>query len=180
MNFRGKFTGLKLISKDECEITADGVTIQGQYTQQDNALRVVIPTLEAKRVIYFTCNDKGLEDANGVTYFSSDNYIVQMRMLEEQADQHGEQVRKEKAMINDGRSIGSAAQQYFLESGKTVVAFDIDSEGAMSGPLAAYVNRVTKGTQVIAGQIDSNNGTFSLRSPDGKVYKFSSGGERLQ
>jgi len=40
--------GLKLISKDECEITADGVTIQGQYTQQDNALGLLYPHWKRK------------------------------------------------------------------------------------------------------------------------------------
>ena len=50
-----------------------------------------------------------------------------------------------KAIVNDGRQIGSAAQQYFMDKGLTIVDFTVDpTTGAVGGPLVAYVRTVGK------------------------------------
>ena len=80
-----------------------------------------------------------------------------------------EKVREEsvrKAMVNDARQIGAAAQQVMLETGEGNLSFEIDAEtGAVSGPLGSLVTRVTRGTIQVDGVIDSPEDTFSLRNP---------------
>jgi len=70
-----------------------------------------------------------------------------------------------KAMQNDARQIGSAAQQVMLENGGKPVAFHIDpNTGVISGPLSAYVHQVSKGMVEVDGSIDSADDTFSLKN----------------
>ncbi|MGB0257928.1 MAG: type II secretion system protein, partial [Coraliomargarita sp.] len=67
----------------------------------------------------------------------------------------------DKGLINDGRQLGQAAQQYYLENGVTVVTAAVATDtGIVSGPLTDYVEKVTpKTTLAGAFQVDA---TFSL------------------
>ncbi len=57
----------------------------------------------------------------------------------------------ERTVINDGRQLGSAAQQYMMEHGTTSVTFNID-DGAIEGPLSAWVTTASTGVTVAAEQ----------------------------
>ncbi len=60
----------------------------------------------------------------------------------------------EKGLVNDGRQIGQAAQQYFLENGVTTVAFSVDSDtGIITSPLTDYVEQITPKT-VFSGDVE--------------------------
>jgi type IV pilus assembly protein PilA len=66
-----------------------------------------------------------------------------------------------KTVVNDGRLIGSAAQQYFMEYGTTeVYAYDIIGEGL-------YVESLSKGVSIDSG-LDplSDGGDFTLKHPN--------------
>lgn len=72
----------------------------------------------------------------------------------------------QKAMMNDARQIATAAQQVMLEKGEAPVTFHIDPQtGAVSGPLSAYVSRITKGTGEVDGVIENRQDGFSLQNP---------------
>lgn len=68
-----------------------------------------------------------------------------------------------KAMENDARQIAAAAQQYILENAG-VISVEISavtSTGAITGVLAPYVARISKGTSV--GQyVQSNADAFTM------------------
>ena len=71
----------------------------------------------------------------------------------------------QKTVFNDARQLGSAAQQYFMENGQNEVDVTLTATtGAVTGPLAEYVSKVSKNmtfTGETAGKIASGE-TFSL------------------
>jgi type II secretory pathway pseudopilin PulG len=72
----------------------------------------------------------------------------------------------QKAMQNDARQIGSAAQQYMIDKGVTTVSFDIDpATGRVTGPLSEYSIKITPGTRAVDGVIANPEDTFSLQNP---------------
>ncbi|PTY07131.1 hypothetical protein DB347_07410 [Opitutaceae bacterium EW11] len=89
-----------------------------------------------------------------------------------------------KAMQNDARQIGAAAQQVMLEKGTTRVVFTIDPQtGAVSGPISQYVTKVSRGTVAVDGTIENETDTFSLKNPQchqGQVLTFDAEGKRVQ
>jgi len=60
-----------------------------------------------------------------------------------------------KTIVNDGRQIGSAAQQYFMEEGVTSVSFDVTTKGLVSGPLSKWVSAVSRRLTVADGTINT-------------------------
>lgn len=72
----------------------------------------------------------------------------------------------EKTVVNDGKLLGSAAQQYMMENGTTEVTFNIDADGFIEGPLSAWISKASSGVVngVAADQtIDGNDvGTLSF------------------
>jgi len=86
-----------------------------------------------------------------------------------------------RTMYNDARQIGSAAQQYMLETNSKSVTVVVDpATGKISGPLALYAKQITPGTRVIDGVVEQENGSFSLQNPrayGGAVKIFTSEGE---
>lgn len=76
----------------------------------------------------------------------------------------------EKTMANDARQIAAAAQQILLEKPAEPIVFHIDPDtGIVTGPLAAYVKQVTRGTREVDGVIENEHDSFSLQNPH--VYK---------
>ena len=71
----------------------------------------------------------------------------------------------QKTVFNDARQLGSAAQQYFMENGQNEVDVTLTaSTGAVGGPLAEYVSKVSKNMTFVGetpGQIVAGE-TFSL------------------
>lgn len=58
----------------------------------------------------------------------------------------------EKTIVNDGRQIGSAAQQYFMEEGLSTVTVGFTAgTGAVTGPLSAYVTSISPKITAIDG-----------------------------
>jgi len=86
----------------------------------------------------------------------------------------------QKAMQNDARQIGTAAQQYMIEKGVTTVSFQIDSPtGRVTGPLSEFGVKVTPGTRAVDGVIANPEDTFSLQNPRcqvGRVFTFDAEG----
>lgn len=76
----------------------------------------------------------------------------------------------EKTVLNDGRQIGAAAQQYFMENGVTQAAVAVDTAtGEVTGDLTEYVKQISKNMTFAApgGLIDADDTTaaFSLTLP---------------
>jgi type II secretory pathway pseudopilin PulG len=89
----------------------------------------------------------------------------------------------EKAMQNDARQIGAAAQMFFLEHEDTQkVSFGIDPKtGAISGPLNAYVSRISVGTTAPDNVFDGRNDSFMLQNQhvnNGQPVIFDAEGRR--
>ncbi len=85
-------------------------------------------------------------------------------------------------VINDGRQIGSAAQQYFLTTGKEVASFEYDPvTGKIKGDLAPWLGTIGKGYTVHDNIIESGNTeAFSFSHPDafgGKPVVFTDEGK---
>jgi prepilin-type N-terminal cleavage/methylation domain-containing protein len=51
----------------------------------------------------------------------------------------------QKQVLNDGRLIGQAAQQYMMEYGVAEVAFSIDADGQLRGPLSEWIRKLSPG-----------------------------------
>ena len=70
-----------------------------------------------------------------------------------------------KMMLNDARQIGTAAQQYFMESGASQVTFDYTaSTGAISGQLTSWVTQLRKGYTISDPIIEASPpSSFSLQ-----------------
>ena len=69
------------------------------------------------------------------------------------------------ALLNDGRQIGSAAQQYMSESNATSVTFTFTaSSGVTQDPLWRYLKQISTGYTTSSITITSD-GTFSLQHP---------------
>ncbi len=66
----------------------------------------------------------------------------------------------EKTVVNDGRQLGSAAQQYMMEYGTTTVTFNI-TDGDIDGALADWVESASSGV-TSAEQTIQAGGTFYL------------------
>jgi type IV pilus assembly protein PilA len=94
-----------------------------------------------------------------------------------------------KAMLNDARQIGSAAQQYFMETGETTVTFGITTAtGNLTGPLTEWVKQIGANTTTTSAtattdtiESDPSTGSFSLRKGQaygGAVQNFDAEGKR--
>jgi len=71
----------------------------------------------------------------------------------------------ERAMMNDARQIGAAAQQYFMENNVESVPFAYDrTTGTVSGPLAMYVKKIGKGYTVTPIRLYTDK-DFQLANP---------------
>jgi len=92
-----------------------------------------------------------------------------------------------KSMENDARQLASAAQQYILENpGVSTVAISVTTTtGEISGPLADYVKKISKGLNVSG----SYNGTVTGTTPaftmshvqfaGGTVQNFDTEGKKI-
>ena len=87
---------------------------------------------------------------------------------------------------NDARQLAGAAQQYVTENSEHVlVSITVDAAtGVISGPLAGYVTKITRATEV--GEYDSaavgGAVAFTLRNiyvDEGAVLSFDSGGKPI-
>jgi type IV pilus assembly protein PilA len=70
-----------------------------------------------------------------------------------------------KAMLNDARQIGSAAQQYFMDGGASSVTFSVNSAtGVIAGPLTPWVTQIGGGYTTSDNTIESDpTGRFTLQ-----------------
>lgn len=77
-----------------------------------------------------------------------------------------------KTVVNDGRQIGSAAQQYFMDQGVSEVAFSVDTNGLITSPLTEYLSSIS-GKLSYNGTLDTSSGgtntAFSLSHALGAV-----------
>ncbi|NBB80187.1 MAG: prepilin-type N-terminal cleavage/methylation domain-containing protein [Verrucomicrobia bacterium] len=79
-----------------------------------------------------------------------------------------------KTVVNDGRQIGAAAQQYFMDEGVSQVSIDVaTATGIVSGPLSEYVSQIGKKVAYDGGDIDTSTGpgddSFSLSHALGAI-----------
>ncbi|MFU8848856.1 MAG: prepilin-type N-terminal cleavage/methylation domain-containing protein [Opitutales bacterium] len=86
-----------------------------------------------------------------------------------------------KTIVNDGRQIGSAAQQYFMEQGVASVTIGVNSDtGIVDGPLSEYVSTVSKKLTYAGGDITTTEAgtanSFSLAHALG-VISFNNEGK---
>ena len=68
----------------------------------------------------------------------------------------------EKTCLNDGRLLGAAAQQYFMENGASSVSVTFDANNNITSPLSVYLSHIsTKNTLTCstANVIDTATGT---------------------
>ncbi len=88
----------------------------------------------------------------------------------------------QKVMASDARQIGSAAQMLVLETGKPVI-FTIDpATGAVSGPLAQYLPKVSPGMVAVDNTVANEQDGFSLQHPKiygGREVRFDANGRMI-
>jgi type IV pilus assembly protein PilA len=70
-----------------------------------------------------------------------------------------------KTIINDGRQIGSAAQQYFMDNGVATVTFNVSTDGSVTGPLTDYVGQISQGVGF--------DGTLTAGDPNAAIFTLS-------
>lgn len=76
-----------------------------------------------------------------------------------------------KIIVQEGRQIAGAAQQYLMENGTTGVSFDVDpSTGKVIGPLTTYVTSISPKFTYSGGPITGREDfVFSLSHSFGTV-----------
>jgi prepilin-type N-terminal cleavage/methylation domain-containing protein len=76
-----------------------------------------------------------------------------------------------KMVVQEGRQIAGAAQQYLMESGATSVSFGVDPDtGAVIGPLTLYVAKISPNFSYAGGAITGTEDfIFSLSHSFGTV-----------
>jgi type IV pilus assembly protein PilA len=77
-----------------------------------------------------------------------------------------------KATVNDGRQIGAAAQQYFMEKGISSIAIGSLTTGEVTGPLAEYVSTISPQLTIGGSPIEVDEtgaSSFSLEHGIGTV-----------
>jgi len=90
----------------------------------------------------------------------------------------------EKTVLNDGRQIGAALQQYCMENGVTQATFVVaTATGQVSGQLTEYLKQISKNMVFAGSPISANNTTnaFSLTLPGafgGAAATFNSEGKK--
>ena len=68
----------------------------------------------------------------------------------------------EKTVLNDGRLLGAAAQQYFMENGASSVSVTFDANNNITSPLSVYLSHISAKntfTGTTANVIDTSPGT---------------------
>ncbi len=88
-----------------------------------------------------------------------------------------------KATVNDGRQIGAAAQQYFMEKGVSTIALSSATTGVVGGPLSEYVSSISPQLTIGNAPITVNQfGTtvaFDLRHGIGTI-SFNNEGKAIR
>ncbi|MFW5873804.1 MAG: prepilin-type N-terminal cleavage/methylation domain-containing protein [Verrucomicrobiota bacterium] len=79
-----------------------------------------------------------------------------------------------KSVVNDGRQIGAAAQQYFMDEGVSTVTISVDTDtGIIDSPLSEYVSqigtKITYGGGAIDTSTDPDEDSFSLSHALGDI-----------
>jgi type II secretory pathway pseudopilin PulG len=112
---------------------------------------------------------KGIAIAGLATGYASLILIPIIGLLAAMAIPAFQKVREhslEKAMANDARQIGTAAQQVMLDNPGKPVVFTIDpATGTVTGSLSVFVPAITAGTTAVDNLIESETDGFSLRNP---------------
>ena len=67
-----------------------------------------------------------------------------------------------KTIVNDGRQIGAAAQQYLMEEGIASVSFSITTSGVVGGPLSKWVATVSRSMGSTDSQINATDGPTAV------------------
>ena len=70
----------------------------------------------------------------------------------------------EKTVINDGRQLGSAAQQYMMEHGVVEVPITMLVNDLTDGTAIGYIKQLSKGVTTAAAKLEINQ-TFKLDHP---------------
>lgn len=95
-----------------------------------------------------------------------------------------------KTIVNDGRQLGAAIQQYFMESGvgQVVISISNTKTGEVAAPLNDYVTKISPQLTVVEGTVDTTtsygpnagnaNGRFALKHGIGTVTFDSEGKPR--
>ncbi|MFP4353047.1 MAG: prepilin-type N-terminal cleavage/methylation domain-containing protein [Puniceicoccaceae bacterium] len=60
-----------------------------------------------------------------------------------------------KSIVNDGRQIGSAAQEYFMEEGAASVEITVTTAGLVEGGLSEYVSSISPNVTFAAASGDA-------------------------
>ena len=78
-----------------------------------------------------------------------------------------------KSVVNDGRQIGSAAQQYFMEEGASSVDITVSTAGLLTSPLTEYMAtispKLTYTGSPITTETSGTNTAFSLQHSLGTI-----------
>ncbi|WP_395744288.1 hypothetical protein [Prosthecobacter sp.] len=93
-------TSLRLISRDECELSDGSAILLGKYTRQPDALRVVLTTMGTNQVIYYRITDRGIQDNDGNMLLLPDRYAVaveQARVAREAEEARQRALQEEQA-----------------------------------------------------------------------------------
>lgn len=125
---------------------------------------------------------KGMAIAGLALGYASILFVGLMAAMAIPAFQKVRETSLQKAMINDARQLGSAAQQELIMNPGKPVSFAIDASGKVSGPLAQYVAQITPGTEAVDSTFRSESDGFSLRHPHafgGKEVLFNEEGRMI-
>ena len=76
-----------------------------------------------------------------------------------------------KTVVNDGRQIGAAAQQYFMEKGVSTINISSLTTGEVQGPLSEYVTTISPQLTISGSpiEVNENNNSFTLSHGIGAV-----------
>jgi type IV pilus assembly protein PilA len=87
----------------------------------------------------------------------------------------------EKTLTNDAKQLASAANQYFMENGVSLIDVTIDANGVVdtSTPLGSYVHQITKGNSFPATLSAGSSFTGQNAALPAGTLSFSAEGQKL-
>jgi hypothetical protein len=122
---RNSRSAITLISSDELEYRVDNTTLLCRYTDQGNALRVIMTALGTQQVLYFRRVPNGLMSNDGILYLNATGLgeikrheeIARKQQMEQEAAVERERIERERvaAIVAAQQAQREAEQRHAAE-----------------------------------------------------------------
>lgn len=161
---------LTLISREKCELSEGGTTLECRYSKEDDKLRVVTIALSTSKEINFRFTGEGLQDDNGNVLFSPERYasaIEQLRRHEE--EQERQRLETQRQEQHSAERIANAKRENQMIAKYSLV---FEPRLARDGSAIRCEGTLTLTDASLKLHIFEHDSTYSVREFDSVTYFF--------